>query len=194
MADSSDSDPESLADRLESYRPWCRVFVRQSLFGAIGRRIDESDVIQATWVEVLRKIDQFRGSTEGEFFGWLRTCLQNNLRNALREHTAAKRDVRRERDFSIEMDSATLYWFEPEAPDGSPSDHAIQGEQALALAEALETLPDSQRHAIELRHLSGLPLSEVAEVMGKTPDAVVGLMRRGVKTLNARLRVDHDEG
>ena len=94
---------------LESYRPWCRVFVRQSLFGAVGKRIDESDVIQSTWVDVLRKADQFRGSTEAEFFGWLKVCLQNNLKNAVREHTAAKRDVRREQSFAIEMDSATLH-------------------------------------------------------------------------------------
>lgn len=188
----STEDPESLAERLESYRPWCRVFVRQSLFGAVGRRLDESDVIQSTWVEVLRKADQFRGSTEAEFFGWLRTCLQNNLRNAVREHTAAKRDVRREQDFAIEMDSATLHWFEPQAPGESPSDHAIEGERALALAKGLETLPDSQRQAIELRHLNGLPLSEVAATMEKTPDAVVSLMRRGIKTLNARLKAGNE--
>lgn len=177
-----ESEANELGKRLELYRPWCRVFVRQTLHGGIGRRIDESDIIQRTWVDVLTKIDQFRGSTEQEFFGWVRTCLSNNLKNAMRDQMAAKRDIRREQSF-CEMDTATLAWFEPQADVESPSGHAIRGENALALAAALEALSDGQREAIELRHLRGLKLVEVAEEMGKSPDAVVGLIRRGMDTL-----------
>lgn len=178
---------EDLGRVLESYRPWCRVFVRQALFAQVGRRVDESDVIQSTWLDIVRKIDQFQGRTEAEFFGWIRTCLQNNVKNVIRDNLAAKRDVRRENAISMEMESASLHWFQPVASTESPSDHFIRGENALALSKALEELPEQQRIAVELRHLAGLKLSEVAEEMGKTADAAMALIRRGVKALNAKL-------
>ena len=178
---------DQLGSMLESYRPWCRIYLRQALQGSIGRRVDESDIIQATWMDVLRKIDQFQGGTEAEFFAWLRTSLTNNLKNTLRDHQAAKRDIRREFELNRGMDTATLYWVEPTANNDSPSDHAIKGENALALASALEKLPPNQRLAIELRHLQGLKLQVVCDVMEKTPDAVVALIRRGMQTLTSTL-------
>lgn len=181
------SGESGFAKRLESYRPWCRVFVRKALYGQIGKRIDESDVIQSTWLDILRNFEQFRGTTENEFFAWLKTCLENNVKNVLRDNMAGKRDFRREQEFSITDDSATLLWIDPVAADGTASDHAVEGENALALSAALESLPENQRRAIELRHLQGLKLSEVAEQMEKTADAVVGLMRRGMHRLNETL-------
>lgn len=180
-------DKSHVGDLLETYRPWCRIFVRQSLFNQLGRRLDESDVIQATWVDAIRKLEQFNGTTEGEFFGWLRKILENNLKNVIRDNMADKRDFRREQDFALQDNSVSLNWWEPVTPDSTPSNKAVNGESALRLAEAIESLPVSQRAAIELRHLQGLKLCEVCEVMDKTSDAVVSLLRRGMQKLESIL-------
>jgi DNA-directed RNA polymerase specialized sigma24 family protein len=59
-----------------------------------------------------------------------------------------------------------------------------------SVAEAMEWQPEDRREAIHLRWLDGLKLAEVAEAMGKTPQAVAGLLRRGM----ASLKQDVDRG
>ncbi len=48
---------------------------------------------------------------------------------------------------------------------------------------ALGKLPDSQREAVMLHYLHGLPLSEVARQLARSPAAVAGLLQRGLKGL-----------
>jgi RNA polymerase sigma-70 factor (ECF subfamily) len=55
------------------------------------------------------------------------------------------------------------------------------------MIEALAALPENQRRAIELHHLEGLPLAEIAQQLGTTKAAVAGLLHRGLKALRARL-------
>lgn len=157
------------------------------LYAKLGRRIDESDVIQTAWLEAYRKLDQFNGTSEAEFFGWLKKILENNLKNVIRDNMAEKRDFRKEQEYAIDMESASIHWQEPAAPGSSPSNRMIKGESALALASAIESLPENQRLAIELRHIQGLKLSQVCEDMGKTPDSVVSLIRRGMTRLSELL-------
>ena len=178
---------EKLGQLLESYRSWSRVFVRKQLHGNFSQRFDESDVIQNAWLNVVRKLDQFHGSTEQEFFCWLRTILENNLKNVYRENMAEMRDVRKELNFNQTEDSASIEWIVPVADDSTPSNRLIRGERALELAKAIEELPEMQRTAIELRHLQGKKLSSVAAEMEKTPDAVVSLLRRAMLNLNKLL-------
>lgn len=180
-------DKSNVGELLESYRPWCRVFVRQKLFSQLGKRLDESDVIQMAWVDVIRNLDQFKGKSEAEFFGWLRKILDNKLKNAIRDNMSDKRDFRNEKDFAIPTDSVSLNWWEPIAPDSTPSNRAINGESALRLAQAIESLPENQRTAVELRHLQGLKLKDVCTAMDKTSDAVVSLLRRGMQKLESTL-------
>jgi RNA polymerase sigma-70 factor (ECF subfamily) len=158
--------------------------VRKLLYSKLGRRIDESDVIQSAWLEAFRKLEQFKGKTEAEFFAWLKTILDNNLKNVIRDNMADKRDFRKEHEFAVEMESASIRWVEPVAAGSSPSNRLIQGESALELAAAIEKLPENQRVAIELRHLQGMKLSAVCAEMKKSPDSVVSLIRRGMIKLS----------
>lgn len=185
--DREEIDREEIGRLLESYRPWSRVFVRQQLAGNLRQRVDESDVIQNAWLSVVRNLDQFRGATEQEFFVWLRTILQNDLKNTFREHMAEKRDIRKEQAMAVLDDDVSIQWVIPTADDSTPSNRMIRGERALQLAKALEELPESQRQAIELRHLQGLKLADVADEMERTADSVVSLLRRGMIKLNTLL-------
>ena len=53
----------------------------------------------------------------------------------------------------------------------------------VALAIAIESLPDAQRDAIRLHYLEGLKLSEVAARLDKSTGAIAGLLHRGMKAL-----------
>ena len=59
--------------------------------------------------------------------------------------------------------------------------------EALALAEALRTLPVRQRQAIVLHHLADLPVEEVAAILGARTGTVKSLLARGRHALAARL-------
>ena len=59
--------------------------------------------------------------------------------------------------------------------------------EAMALADALRTLPVNQRQAIVLHHLVDLPLDEVAAILGTRTGTVKSWLARGRRALAARL-------
>jgi RNA polymerase sigma-70 factor (ECF subfamily) len=109
----------------------------------------------------------------------------------VRRLTAGKRDAVREESLqaALEQSSARLdAWLVAE--QSSPSRLVERQEQSVRLAAALARLPDKQRQAVELRHLQGLTLAEVAAEMDTTKTAVVGLLHRGVEKLRGLLKDD----
>ena len=78
------------------------------------------------------------------------------------------------------------------ADQSSPPEQAARQEQLLQLAEALARLPEDQRRAVEMRHLRGGTVAEVAGEMGRSKEAVAKLLLRGVARLR-QLLTDSDE-
>ena len=65
----------------------------------------------------------------------------------------------------------------------SPSEQVIRQEQLLHLSDALAQLPDDQQKAVELHHLKGWSLAEVAREMQRSKESVAGLLYRAIKKL-----------
>jgi RNA polymerase sigma-70 factor (ECF subfamily) len=63
----------------------------------------------------------------------------------------------------------------------------ISHERGHDLREALEQLPEEQRHVLVLRHIVGLSPVEIADVLDKTESSVHGLHHRGRLSLQASL-------
>jgi RNA polymerase sigma-70 factor (ECF subfamily) len=173
---------------LDGYRDYLLLLARARLNPRLRGRLDPSDVVQQTLLEAHRDAEQFRGRTPAERAAWLRQVLARNLANAARDHTRDRRDVGRERSLQASLDesSAKLEAFLA-ADQSSPSQRADRGEQLVRLAAALAGLPDGQREAVELRHLHGWPLAEIAAHLGRTPAAVAGLLHRGLAQLRSVL-------
>ena len=55
------------------------------------------------------------------------------------------------------------------------------------LAKALTRLEDTQRDAILLRFIEGMPIAETAKVLNRSVDAIKGLQRRGLIALHQML-------
>ena len=139
--------------------------------------------------EAYEKRGQFRGTSEAEWLAWLRQALAHNLADALRAFGQAKRDVGLERsleDAIHDSSSRVQAWLAAE--QSSPSQRAERHERAAALAAALATLPDDNREALVLHYCEDRPLAEIAQHLGRTPAAVAGLLKRGLKQLRGRLR------
>jgi len=70
---------------------------------------------------------------------------------------------------------------------GPPPQVPAASAEALALLEALRTLPMRQRQAIVLHHLVDLPVEEVARLIGVRSGTVKSLLARGRRALANRL-------
>jgi RNA polymerase sigma-70 factor (ECF subfamily) len=71
------------------------------------------------------------------------------------------------------------------AHDLQPSGLAEQEDQLLALAAAITALPGDQREALLLHYWSGSTLMEIANRLGRSREAVAGLIKRGLQRLRS---------
>ena len=169
---------------LERYRNYLRMLASVETSERFQGKVDLSGVVQETMVDALREEARLQGLPEHCRVSWLRTTLANNLRDEIRKWTAEARDVGRERSIEAALnDSASRIEAWLEADHSSPSQRAERNESLLRLADALARLSEDQRRVVELHHLAGHPISETAAAMGRSKDAVGGLLFRGLKRL-----------
>jgi RNA polymerase sigma-70 factor (ECF subfamily) len=175
---------------LERFRAYLDLLARMEVAPRLRDKVDLSGVVQQTLLEAHQGMRQHPRSNRsaGEVTAWLRSILSHNLADVLRKLKARKRDFRREWSLETALDqsaSRVEQWLAAE--QSSPSGQAMRQEELLRMAESLATLPKGQRRAIELHHLQGLPLAEIARELGTTKSAVAGLLHRGLKALRVRL-------
>jgi RNA polymerase sigma-70 factor (ECF subfamily) len=185
--------PQDEALPIDRFRDYLRLLARLHLDARLRGKLDPSDVVQQTLLKAHLARDQYRGQTSGELAVWLRRILVRTLADAVRDLLREKRSIALERSLeaAAEQSSARLCdWLAAE--QASPSAQAVQNEQSLRLAEALEALPEAQREALVLKHLQGLTLTEVAEQMQRSPASVASLLRRGLQQLRQQMPKENE--
>lgn len=106
---------------------------------------------------------------------WLLTIVLNLLRNEAR--SAGRRPAQ-----------VGLEAWDPVADGGEgPEDHAQRHDGQSRLGALLSELPDTQRTAVVLRHVVGLPYAEMAVVMGCPEGTAKSHVARGLDRLRALL-------
>ena len=183
---------EENADLLERFRAYLSLLARMQLSPSLRGKVDLSGVVQQTLLEAHRAMDQLRQWDEPRQLAWLRRALANNLMDEVRKLGTAARDVGRECSLEAELEQSSAKLEAWLAVEQSPAEQAIRNEQLLHLAEALERLPDDQRTAVEMHHLRGRPLAEVAEVLGRSKGAVGTLLFRAMTRLRKDLGADRE--
>jgi len=178
-------ETEALARRLEGFRAYLHLLARLQLDPRLKGKVDLSGVVQQTLWEGHRVLVPAPSPGDAQLTALLRGLLANNLADEVRKSYADKRDVDRER--SLEASSAQLEAFLA-AAQSSPEQRAERNEELLRLAEALEQLPEAQRHALELHYLRGWRLEEIAHHLGRGKSAVAGLLHRGLDKLREFLQ------
>jgi RNA polymerase sigma-70 factor (ECF subfamily) len=125
------------------------------------------DLASETWLQAARDIRRFRGD-EHAFRRWLFTIARHRLLDHQRKHRRDKTDPVAHDSLPESVDTADLV------------EERLSTAQALAL---IRTLPPAQAEAVTLRVVAGLPVADVARLMGKRPGTVRVLTSRGLRAL-----------
>jgi RNA polymerase sigma-70 factor (ECF subfamily) len=173
---------------VENYRDYLALLVRVQIGTHRAAKLDPSDIVQQAILHAHEKRSQFRGATEGEWLAWLRAILANALAAAARRFDTQARDIARERSLDAELDrSSTRMESLLAADQSSPSERVVRSEELLRLTRALARLPEDERRVVELHYLKELTVAQVAEAIGRTRPAAVGLLFRALKRLRGLL-------
>jgi RNA polymerase sigma-70 factor (ECF subfamily) len=169
--------PEKLTPELvfREYAPRIYNLARRML----GNDADAEDVTQDVLLQVVRKLDTFRGESQ------IATWLHRVTVNAALAHRA-KRATRQKHETSDAMDDLTG----SDGPNGPvkrwnvpPEEPVLAAEQAALIEEAINRLPDPFRDVYVLADVEGLPNNEIAEMLNLSVPAVKSRLHR------ARLRM-----
>jgi RNA polymerase sigma-70 factor (ECF subfamily) len=171
------------AHDLERFREYLRLLARLQIDPRFQGKIDLSGVVQQTLLEAHQAAEQLRRLGDAQKAAWLRRALANNLTDEVRRLGRAARDVTLERSLEAALESSSSRLEAWLATEQSPSEQAIRNEQLLRLADALARLPDDQRTAVEMHHLQGRPLADIAEKLQRSRGAVGALLLRAMKRL-----------
>jgi RNA polymerase sigma-70 factor (ECF subfamily) len=179
--------PEALGQVLEACRAYLLVVAQRELDPALHAKGGASDLVQETFLEAQRDFPQFRGDSEAELLGWLRRMLLNNLASFTRQYRATdKRSI--DREVKLAPDPSSSQWDGGVRADSpSPSEQAVDQEQAQALAHAVERLPEDYRQIVTLRYYEERSFDEIAQRMQRSPNAVRKLWARAVERLQQEL-------
>lgn len=177
---------------LLKYRERLKRMVALRMNAQLRSRIDASDVIQDTFAEAARVIDDYLANPKLSVFLWLRTLAGEKLIQAHRFHLdAQKRDARREQSIggaptapsqSIAMQLAGELT--------SPSQAALKRETSDQLMEALDAMGEMDREILVLKHFEHLSNREVAEVLDLNYEAVKKRYLRALDKLQRILSRD----
>ena len=162
-------DHGALEELLDSVQDRLEAVARAGLGARLREKVHASDILQSTYVQVLKSIPGFRGASEEEFAEWVVRILQRTIRNRARYFRAGRRDQGREgaRDADTVPD---------QAPD--PSGMASLSEELILIGRAMSTLSKDYRRILTLHLDPHQTHQRTAEIMGRSEGASRVLLAR----------------
>lgn len=169
LQSAADGNQPALGELLDRYRTRLRHMVRLRMDRRVRARVDASDVIQDTFAEASRRLDDYMKNPSVTFFVWLRYLAAQQLQMQHRHHLGVQaRDARRE----VALFGGGL----PEAKSAvlaaqllarltSPSTAAARAEMKVNLLAALDAMDPIDREVLALRHFEQLSNTETAQVL-----------------------------
>jgi RNA polymerase sigma-70 factor (ECF subfamily) len=138
----------------------------------LGRRDGVDDLVQETWLRVLKRGSSYDGHSR--FEPWLFRVARNIAVDAMRKRQTLSLDTDDD-DGRVRPLAATS---EP-----SPYTLAARTEDAERLAHSLQTLEPVYREALVLRFQEDLSLPEISVIVGAPVSTVASRIYRGLATL-----------
>jgi len=186
-----DGDEEAFRELVDSYSGY---LLRMAL-GFVSSRAVAEEVVQETWIGVVRGIDRFEGRSS------LRTWIARILANTAK--TRAAREGRSVPFSSLgdDEDGQTVdpdrfqsagsedpgHWAQPPSAWPTPEEGTLSNEARGVILGAIDELPPNQRAVVALRDVEGWPAREVCEALDVSEGNQRVLLHRGRSRVRSAL-------
>jgi len=184
-------DQQALQDLFARHRDRLERMVRLRLSRRLQGRVDDSDVLQESFLEISKKLPEYVRQPGMPFFLWLRHVTGLKLAEVHRRHLGtqlrdADREVSLHRGGLPEADSVSLA-AQLLGKLTTPSQAAIKAEQRIYVQEALNAMDRIDREVLALKHFEQLSTSEIADVLGLSKAGAGSRYLRAIKRLRETL-------
>src|SRR3954466_7617792 len=151
---------------------WSPGLMRMAQMYVRDRAVAE-EVVQETWIAVLRGIDRFEGRSSLKT--WIYRILMNTAKTRGRggagsvpfSAAAGRAEPSVDPDRFLDADHQFAGgWMLGPSEWQTPEGELLQGETRDAILAAIEELPEQQRAVITLRDVEGFPADEVSQALG----------------------------
>ena len=137
------------------------------------------DIVQETFLAVLKSAGKFRG--QSKLYTWLCSIAYHKVADFYRRQ---KRGAKRGEQPPGVSDEELEKIQDSELPILSK----IESEETRQVVErALLSLPADYRQVLIFKYVEQMPVSEISQIMHRSPKSVEGLLTRARKTLRAHL-------
>ena len=180
------TDNDWLASAFEQHREHLRAVA----YRLLGSMSDADDAVQDTWL----RLTSADASEVENLGGWLTTAVARVSLNMLRSRRPRpERPVGDSWPASAEASAGDgAAGPGAAAPLGDPESEAVLADSVgLALLVVLDTLTPAERLAFVLHDMFAMPFTEVADVLGRTPDAARQLASRARRRVRGAPSPDH---
>ncbi|MCA9113999.1 MAG: sigma-70 family RNA polymerase sigma factor [Planctomycetaceae bacterium] len=180
-------DAEALAELFGQHRSRLRMMVQLRLDRRLTGRIDPSDVLQDTFLEVSRRIPEYAAGNDMPIHLWLRFLTMQRLLQLHRRHLGAKmrnagREISLHGGGGPHAESASVA-AQLVGRVSSPSQQAVRAELQQKLEAALNEMDPIDREVLVLRHFEQLGNNDVAQLLGLGKTAASNRYVRALKRL-----------
>jgi RNA polymerase sigma-70 factor (ECF subfamily) len=162
---------EELGVLLDRLRPRLVLWCAARMSPELRSHLDPEDAAQEILTAVFKDFRTYRGPADKPFFKWFFVLADHKLKDVVDYYGAKKRQKIEPMSFS----------------QTSPSQAAANVEMVTRLHQAISRLPDDHRLVVQLFKLESREIGDVAEIMGRSENAVRILYCRALKALRGLL-------
>ena len=161
-------DEQAFQELFSRFRSHLRRFIELRLDDRIQARVDPSDVLQETQIEVHRRLGDYLQRNPMPLRVWLRQTAKESLLAARDKHLrAAKRTVAREA--FLNQQSSMMLARDFAAQDPTPSQAVAANERQQQVIGAIAQLREGDREILLMRNIEGLGFNEIAATLEISP-------------------------
>ena len=161
---------------IERHTPRVRDYIRMM----VKDRDVADDIMQDTFIKVVRVIDEGRYADNGKFLSWVLRIAHNQVI----DHFRANKNQRavNESDAGYDM-LGTLRFAENTIEDSMISQQIEEDVRRL-----IDLLPDEQREVVMMRYYSGMSFQEIADQTDVSINTALGRMRYALINLRRLIK------
>lgn len=172
---------EAFDELVKRYEIPIELLVRLETGTRVRGSVEVSDLVQETFTSAFESMPKFRGEGSETFGRWLSKIARNVVRRCGRR--MARQGALQAGQVQPLGSDTTAVRVEPASSGGTPSENLQEHERFERLQRALEKLGPEHREVILLARLRELPMRQVAQLMGRSPEAAGMLLVRALRKL-----------